>query len=83
MIKSFGFHQSIDEACVYKLSKEKSAVFLVLYVDDILLMGDNVKLLTEVKDWLATLFKMKDLGNTNYVLGIQILRDKKNRVLAF
>ena len=45
-------------------------VFLVLYVDDILLMGDNIKLLTEVKDWLATQFKMKNLGNTNYVLGI-------------
>ena len=56
-------------------------VFLVLYVDDILLMGDNVKLLTEVKDWLATQFKMKDLGNANYVLGIQILRDRKNRVI--
>ena len=56
-------------------------VFLVLYVD-ILLMGDNIKLLTEVKDWLATQFKMKDLGNANYVLGIQILRDRKNRVLA-
>ena len=26
---------------------------------------------------------MKDLGNVNYVLGIQILRDRKNRVLAF
>ena len=81
-IKSFGFHQSVDEACVYKLIKEKHVVFLVLYVDDILLMGDNVKLLTEVKDWLATQFKMKDLGNANYVLGIQILRDRKNRVLA-
>ena len=33
-IKSFGFHQSIDEACVYKLRKEKSAVSLVLYVDE-------------------------------------------------
>ena len=42
MIKSFDFHQSVDEACVYKLKREKSAVFLVVYVDDILLMGDNV-----------------------------------------
>ena len=82
MIKSFDFHQSIDEACVYKLRKEKSTIFLVLYVDDVLLMGDNVKLLTEVKDWLATQFKMKDLGNANYVLGIKILKDRKNRVLA-
>ena len=45
-------------------------------------MGDNVKLLTEVKDWLVTQFKMKDLRNANYVLGIQILKDRKNRVLA-
>ena len=57
-------------------------VFLVLYVDDILLMGDNVKLLTEVKDWLATQFKMKDLGNASYVLGIQIIRDRNKRQLA-
>ena len=45
-------------------------------------MEDNVKLLTEVKDWLATQFKMKDLENTNYVLGIQILSDRNNRVQA-
>ena len=81
-IKSFSFHQSIDEACVYKLRRDKYVVFLVLYVEDILLMGDNIKFLTDVKDWLATQFKMKDLGNANYVLGIKILKDRKNRVLA-
>ena len=43
-IKLFGFYQSVDETCVYKLKREKSMVLLVLYVDDILLMGDNVKL---------------------------------------
>ena len=57
-------------------------VFLVLYVDDILLMRDNVKLLTELKDWLATQFKIKDLGNANYVLGIQIFRDRESKTLA-
>ena len=72
----FGFHQSVDEACFYKLRREKYVVFLVLYVDDILLIGDNVS----VKDWLVTQFK--DLRNANYILGIQILRDRKNRVLA-
>ena len=82
MIKSYGFHQSIDEARVYKLNIDKSVIFLVLYVDNILLMGDNVKLLTEIKNWLAIQFKMKDLENTNYVLGIQILRDRKNKSVA-
>ena len=82
MIKSYSFHQSLDEACVYKLNREKSVVFLVLYVNDILLMGNNVKLLTEIKNWLAIQFKMKDLRNANYVLGIQIRRDRKNKMLA-
>ena len=81
-IKSYGFHESLDEACVYKLNRDKSVIFFFLYVDDILLMGDNVKLLTEIKNWLAIQFKMKDFGNTNYVLGIQILRDRKNKMLA-
>ena len=69
-IKSYGFHQSLDEAGVYKLNREKFAIFLILYIDDILLMGDNVKLLTKIKNWLAIQLKMKDLGNANYILGI-------------
>ena len=67
MIKSYGFHESLDEACVYKLNRDKSVIFIVLYVDDILLMGDNMKLLTEIKNWLAIQFKTKDLENANYV----------------
>ena len=81
-IKSYGFQQSIDEACVYKLIKERSVGFLVLYVDDILLIGNNVKILSDVKKWLAEQFQMKDLGNASYVLGIQIIRDRNKRQLA-
>ena len=49
-IKSYGFYQSLDEACVYKLNRDKSVIFLVLYVDDILLMENNVKFLTEINN---------------------------------
>ena len=45
-------------------------------------MGDNVKLLTEIKNWLAIQFRMKDPKNANFVLGIQIFRDRKNKMLA-
>ena len=82
IIKTYGFEQNIDEPCVYKLINEQTVVFLVLYVDDILLIGNNVKVLTDVKNWLAEQFQMKDLGDASYVLGIQIIRDRKNRLLA-
>ncbi|KAA0063150.1 retrovirus-related pol polyprotein from transposon tnt 1-94 [Cucumis melo var. makuwa] len=47
-----------------------TVVFLVLYVDDILLIGNDVGHLTDIKKWLAMQFQMKDLGNAQYVLGM-------------
>ena len=45
-------------------------VFLILYVDDILLIGIDVGNLFEVKTWLAEQFQMKDLGKASYFLEI-------------
>ncbi len=81
-VKTYGFTQLMDEPCVYKLIHEGKVVFLVLYVDDILLIGNDVGRLTEIKIWLAKQFDMKDLGEAAYVLGIQIFRDRKNKQLA-
>ena len=53
IIKTYGFEQNIDEPCMYKLINEQTVVFLVLYVDDILLIGNSVKVLIDVKSCLA------------------------------
>ena len=74
-IKTYGFEQNVDEPCVYKYIKEKKVVFLVLYVDDILLIGNDVETLSNVKKWIVEQFQMKDLGEASYILGIQIIRD--------
>ena len=63
-------------------SKKKKVVVLVLYVDDILLIGNDVETLSNVKKWLPEQFQMKDLGEASYILGIQIIRDRKNKILA-
>ena len=81
-VKTFGFLQLEDEPCVYKLIHEGKVVFLILYVDDILLIGNDVGKLSEVKLWLAKQFDMKDLGEAAFVLGIQIFRDREKRQLA-
>ena len=57
-------------------------VFLVLYIDDILLIGNDVETLSNVKKWLAEQFKMKYFGEASYILGIQIIRDRKHKLLA-
>ncbi|TYJ98809.1 gag/pol protein [Cucumis melo var. makuwa] len=48
-IKSYSFDQNVDEPCVYKKINKGKVAFLVLYVDDILLIGNDVGYLTDVK----------------------------------
>ena len=81
-INSFGFKQNLDETCVYKRHQDKVVIFLVLYVDDILLIGNDVKVMSSVKVWLSSQFDMKDLGEANFILGIKLWRDCKNKMLG-
>src|SRR5262249_21959515 len=80
--KSSNFIKNEDESCVYKKTSGSAITFLVLYVDDILLIGNDVGMLSSVKAWLSQNFSMKDLGEASYILGIKIYRDRSNRMLG-
>ncbi|KAJ9542264.1 hypothetical protein OSB04_028770 [Centaurea solstitialis] len=81
-VKDFGFSRSEDESCVYVKASGSNVVFLVLYVDDILLIGNNVSMLQDVNIWLGKCFAMKDLGNATYILGIRIYRDRTKHLIG-
>ncbi|KAL0411207.1 UNVERIFIED_CONTAM: Retrovirus-related Pol polyprotein from transposon TNT 1-94 [Sesamum latifolium] len=59
-----------------------SVAYHVLNVDDILLIGNDVKMLGDNKVWLSTQFFMKDMGEASYILGIKIYRDRSRRMLG-
>ena len=67
---------------MYKKSSGSVIVFLVLYVDDIVIMGNDIPSLQSVKSWLSKKFSMKDLGEASYILGIKINRDRSKRMLG-
>lgn len=71
-IKNFGFMRNEELSCVYKKVSGSCITFIVLYVDDILIIGNNVELLSSVKAWLCKCFSIKDLGEAQYILGIKI-----------
>ncbi|KAJ9546873.1 hypothetical protein OSB04_019416 [Centaurea solstitialis] len=81
-VKEFGFLRSEDEPCVYVRTSGSIVVFLVLYVDDILLMGNDIPTLQSVKTWLGKCFSMKDMGDAAYILGIKIYRDRSRRLIG-
>ena len=53
----------------------------MLYVDDMLFVGNNLDVIKEVKSQLSTKFDMKDLGATNFILGMEIKIDHTNMKL--
>ena len=75
-IKEFDFIRCEEDSCVYKKFSGSKVAFLVLYVDDILIIGNNIPMLEFVKEWLKKCFSMKDLGEAEYILGIKIYRDR-------
>nr|GEU42306.1 hypothetical protein [Tanacetum cinerariifolium] len=81
-IKKFGFHQNLDEPCVYQKASGSNVIFLILYVDDIILMGNHIPSLQEVKTYLGKCFSMKDLEETAFILGIKIYRDRSRRLIG-
>ena len=67
---------------MYKKASGSIVVFLVLYVDDILLIGNDIPTLVSVKQWLRKCFSMKDLGEAETILGIRIYRDRSQQLLG-
>ena len=56
-----------------------SVEFLILYVDDILLIGNDIEFLDSIKEFLNKNVSMKDLGEAAYILGIKICRGRRSR----
>ena len=59
-----------------------SVAFLILYVDNILLIGNDIELLDNIKGYFNKSFSMKDLGEAAYILGIKIYRDRSRRLIG-
>ena len=51
-------------------------------MDDILIIGNDINMLNDVKSYLNKCFSMKDLGEAAYILGIKIYRDRQRRLIA-
>jgi Reverse transcriptase (RNA-dependent DNA polymerase) len=81
-VKKFGFIRCEEEPCVYRKTNESVIVFLIIYVDDILLMRNDIPLLQLAKSSLKKVFSMKDLGETVYILGINIYKDQSKRLIG-
>ncbi|GJS76657.1 uncharacterized mitochondrial protein-like protein [Tanacetum coccineum] len=68
------------DTSLFTLNQGRHTVMLLIYVDDIVLVGDSQTLLTEIKDKLNKAFSIKDLGQVSYYLA-NVLNDKSSITL--
>jgi hypothetical protein len=80
VVKGFGFLQN-EEVCVYRKKTGSSVAFVIMYFDDILLIGNDILMLESIKTSLENSFPMKNLGKAAYILGIRIYRDRSRRLI--
>ena len=81
-ILGLGFVRSKVDHCVYSKRVGDHFINIVLYVDDMFLIGNNKDFIKEVKSQLSSKFDMNDFGAANFVLGMEIRRDCANKMIG-
>jgi len=71
-IWGLGFTKSKADHYVYFKLIGDRVIYLILYVDDMLLVGNDKEIIQYLKSQLSSKFDMKDLGAANYILGMEI-----------
>lgn len=74
-------HNEVDHSILYPHSSLWKSVYLVVYVDDIVIIGDDITKISQLKQHLSNHFQTKDLGNLKYFLGIEVTQSKEDIVV--
>jgi hypothetical protein len=74
-LATLGYTSFQDAESIFWRDKDNIKVFLLIYVDDILLLVSPHDAVKYVKEEIASLYTIKDLGEANYFLGIKLDRN--------
>ncbi|RVX16304.1 Retrovirus-related Pol polyprotein from transposon RE1 [Vitis vinifera] len=81
-IQAFGMNKSKKDHSVFYKKSAASIILLVVYVDDIVITGNDHAGIYDLKAFMHSKFHTKDLGELKYFLGIEVSRSKKGMFLS-
>ena len=79
---NIGFEKSLSVSTLYVKHKGNNVLIVSLYVDDMLVTGDDTRLVEEFKQEMMQAFEMTDLGLMTYFLGIEIKQNENEVFIA-
>jgi hypothetical protein len=77
-----GFKASKSDMSLFIYSKGNIVVYMLIYVDDIIVTGNSMEAISALLQDLKQDFALKDLGDLHYFLGIEVRRDTKGIILS-
>ncbi|KAH9652496.1 protein kinase domain-containing protein [Citrus sinensis] len=81
-IQQAGFRQSKADYSLFVKTNAKFSTFVLVYVDDIIVAGNDAAEVSRIKDFLAQKFYIKALGKLKYFLGIEVARSSRGIFLS-
>lgn len=82
VMEKHGYSKTTSDHCVFfQKFSDSDFIILLLYVDDMLIVGRNISRIDGLKKQLNKFFAMKDLGPVKHILGMQTFRDRAAKKL--
>lgn len=77
-----GFKRSKADHSLFTIQGERGIFVVLIYVDDIIISGDDKEGIQNTKSFLKIAFDIKDLGELKYFLGIEVCRSPEGLFLS-
>ena len=82
ILEAMGFTMTYSDHSVYIYTKGDVKVIMPVYIDDITIASTSPEAVDSVVEELKKHFKLRDLGDTSYLLGVHITRDRSKRTIS-
>ena len=81
-MRKYGYRQSNSDHTLSLKHRQSKVTALIVYLDDMIITGDDAKEISRLQEQLSAEFEMKHLGGLKYFLGIEVARSKAGILLS-
>lgn len=81
-MQSYGFKQCDSDHTLFLKRNQEKLTALIIYVDDMIVTGNDTQEIATLEKKLSGEFEMKNLGGLKYFLGIEVMRSRQGIVLS-
>ena len=82
MVLAAGFTESTHDYALFTRETSRGITLLLLYVDDMVISGDDTDTILSLKQRLQQEFQMKDLGHLRYFLGLEVAYARRGYLVS-